>query len=72
MPRFSSLLDPVWTPVAEVCRRLNVSRTTVWRWRKRYPLRTTVLGNRVYVSWTDVLALFGGNENEVAVFAAAR
>ena len=46
-----------WLPQDKVVRRLQVSRTTLWRWRAKYGLASATVGRRVFYSAEDIDAL---------------
>ncbi len=46
--------EPIWLSSAQVCERLDVNRSTLWRWSKEGYLPGTKFGNRVRYKLSDV------------------
>ena len=46
-----------WMDMADVCRRLHVSRRTLTRWQQRGLLHPTRIGRRLYFNTADIEAL---------------
>ena len=46
--------DLGWLSQAEVMRRLQVSRTSLYRWRRLYGLKVAVVGRRVFFSAASI------------------
>jgi excisionase family DNA binding protein len=46
--------EPIWLSSAQVCKRLDIDRSTLWRWSKEGYLPGTKFGNRVRYKLSDV------------------
>lgn len=46
--------EPAWLSPAQVCKQLDIDRSTLWRWSKEGYLPGTKFGNRVRYKLSDV------------------
>lgn len=52
--RESGNKDIVWLSADQVCQRLGITRTTLWRWNREGYLSGTKFGNRIRYAESDV------------------
>lgn len=53
---------PRWVRLSHVTDKYAVSRTTLWRWRRRYGIGERQVGGVVFINEDDVVRLIEGSD----------